>query len=67
MSLYDPSRHCVANEKWCGNCLFCGDYRLKKTMTAIYLKRYNLNPKVAGYICDSCYFSLCDKYEIPER
>ena len=67
MSLYDPFRDCVANDKWCGNCLFCGDYRLKKRMTAIYLKRYNQNPKVAGYICDICLAFLRDEYEISER
>lgn len=35
-------------------------------MTAIYLKRYNKNPKVAGYICDICLAFLRDEYEISE-
>lgn len=35
-------------------------------MTAIYLKRHNLNPKVAGYICDKCMASICDEYEISQ-
>lgn len=64
MSLYDPYRDCVANDRWCGTCAVCGEEFLKKEMTAVSIKRQYTNPRVVCHICDKCMLYLVDKYEL---
>ena len=64
VALYDEIREVVANDKWCAQCVRCGEVHLKKRMTTVLFRMQYSNPKTVCFLCDSCLTELCDRYEI---